>query len=59
MTVNIPDNIPAFTVMTFNLNGDVTDPARKLKWVYQNFVRNGKADIILFQELHFGDLTAT
>ena len=57
MSVNIPDYIPAFTAMTFNLNGAVTDPARKLRWVHDTFVRTGKADIILFQELHFGSLT--
>ena len=57
MSVNIPDYIPAFTAMTFNLNGAVTDPAKKLRWIYDNFVKPGKVDIIMFQELHFGSLT--
>jgi hypothetical protein len=57
MPVNIPENLPAFTVLSFNLNGAVTDPGRKLKWVYQNFVKEGKADIYLFQEPHFGSIT--
>jgi len=57
MSVTIPDNIPAFTAMSFNLNGAVTDPARKLNWVFNEYVRNGKADIIFFQEAHFGSIT--
>ena len=57
MSVNIPNKIPAFTVFSFNLNGALSNPARKLKWVYENFVRNGKADLLLFQEPHFGSLT--
>ena len=61
MSVNIPDNIPAFTALTFNLNGAVTDPARKLKHIFNEHVREGckgaKADILLFQETRFGDIT--
>ena len=57
MAVNIiPTDIPAFTALSFNLNGAVSDPGRKLKWVYNNFVKNKKVDIILFQEVRFNNL---
>ena len=60
MSVNTPNSIPAFTALTFNLNGAVCDPARKLKWIFNEFVKPGaahKADILLFQELHFVSIT--
>ena len=56
MSVKIPTNIPAFTALSFNLNGAVSDPGRKLKWVYNNFVKNKKVDIILFQEVRFNNM---
>ena len=56
-TVNTPTNIPAFTALSFNLNGAVSDPNRKLKWIYNNFVRNKKVDILLFQEIRFNNMT--
>ncbi len=57
MAVNTPVQIPAFTALSFNLNGAVSDPNRKLKWIYTNFVKNKKVDIILFQEVRFGDMS--
>ena len=56
MAVNIPTDIPAFTALSFNLNGAVSDPDRKLKWIFNNFVKNKKVDIILFQEVRFSNL---
>ena len=56
MAVNIPTNIPAFTALSVNLNGAVSDPDRKLKWIFNNFVKNKKVDIILFQEVRFSNL---
>ncbi len=53
MAVNIPNTLPAFTVMSFNLNGALADPLRKLKWINNTFVKPGKADVILLQELHW------
>jgi exonuclease III len=57
MAVNIPDLIPAYSVLTFNLNGAVTDPGKKLKWIFNTFVKTGLADMILLQELHWKDMT--
>ena len=56
MAVNTPTDIPAFTALSFNLNGAVSDPNRKLKWIYNNFVKNKKVDIILFQEVRFSNM---
>jgi exonuclease III len=56
MAVNLPLNIPAYNVMSFNLNGAISDIGRKLKWVYNTFVKTGLADIVLFQELHWKDV---
>ena len=56
MAVNLPLNIPAYNVMSFNLNGAISDIGRKLKWIYNTFVKTGLADIVLFQELHWKDL---
>ena len=60
MSVNIPDNIPAFTVLSFNLNGAVSNPHEKLKYIFDEHVREGcksaKADLLLFQETRFATI---